>query len=112
MSYIKPGASGAVEQNIGFEGQYGYVGDTELEWVRRTDENRSCFTFYPCDYYNVSLSEVTSTVNAFQPGCHLALGGGYRMQIFYQYSRYRFGEVPEGATEWQPAATPATATRL
>lgn len=65
-----------------------------------------------CDYYDLSLNEVTGTTNAFAPGCHLKLGEGFKMQIFYQYSRYRFDEVPTGEAEWQPATTPATATRL
>lgn len=112
ISYIDPDDPNAVEENIGFIGSFGYVGDTELQWVRRTEGNHSCFTFYPCDYYGLNLNEVTSTVNAFEPGCHLKLGPGFKMQIFYRYSRYRFGEVPAGAEEWQPAITPATATRL
>jgi len=45
--------------------------------------------------------------------CGHKLGGGYRAQGFYQYSRYRItDEIPPGASEWEPPAVPATTTRL
>lgn len=112
VSYIDPSVSNAPEVNIGFAGSWGYVGDDQIGFIRRTEGGRSCFTFYPCDYYGVDLTWIEGSVRAFQPHCGHKRGAGYRMQVFYQASRYRFGEVPAGAAEWEPATIPATATRL
>lgn len=112
VSYIDPSVTNAAEVNIGFAGSWGYVGDDQIGFIRRTEGGRSCFTFYPCDYYGVELTWIEGSVRGFQPHCGLKRGAGYRMQIFYQASRYRFGEVPAGAEEWEPATIPATATRL
>ncbi|MFL6244593.1 MAG: hypothetical protein ACJ74H_01110 [Thermoanaerobaculia bacterium] len=113
VSYIDPSITNAPEVNIGFNGAFGYIGDDQIEYIRRTEGGHECFSFYPCDYYGVDLPYITGSVRAFEPYCGLKLGAGYRMQVFYQYSRYRNTQsVPAGAQEWEPATVPATATRL
>lgn len=116
MSYIDPSDPNAVEVRVGFPGPYGsFIGDDELVWVRQTSAGRSCFTFYSyyCNTYGIDLNDILDSVRAFAPSCSNKVGKGYRASIFYQYSRYKITDtIPPGVNEWEPATTPATATRL
>jgi len=116
MSYIDPTNPDAVETLVGFPSEFGnFLSDDSLTWVRETSAGRRCFTFYSyyCNTYGIDLDYITGSVRAFQPNCAHKRGPGYKAQIFYQYSRYKITDtIPPGANEWEPAAVPATATRL
>jgi len=88
----------------------------ELDWVAHTPvRNLSCFiSVFDCDSFPIfsmtKLPGITAYGNALT--CDYPLGTGYVTAVFYQYSRYKQGQVPAGAVEWEPAAIPATATTL
>ena len=115
ISYLDPSDPNASEFNVGFDTTgFGGGGDSIWEWERRTPGGHSCFTFYEdvCDTYHLNLNTIEGTAQWFTPQCFLKLGPGYRGYLFYQYSRYNFGDtIPPGAQEWVPN-TPATTTRL
>jgi hypothetical protein len=115
ISYIDPSDPTASEFNVGFDTTgFGGGGDSIWEWERRTPKGHSCFTFYEdiCDTYGLNLNTLEGTAQWFTPQCFLKLGAGYHAYLFYQYSRYNFGDtIPPGAEEWVPN-TPATTTRL
>jgi len=66
--------------------------------------NLQCFNVFPCDSFGIPLNPLPGiTVAGTKLACPLKSGPGYVSTIFYQYSRYKSGNVPAGAAEWEPA---------
>jgi hypothetical protein len=114
LSYIDPSNPSAAEVNIGFLGWGGVNdGDWTINYVQHTAGGHQCFiTALNCDYYGIDLPYLTGTAAWSVPSCSMKLGPGYTVTILYQASPYKAGAVPNGAQEWYPDTTPATATRL
>jgi len=82
--------------------------------VRQTSAGRSCFTNFAqlSNQYGIDIDTIEGSVRGFRPGCDMDLGAGYRMLIFYEYSRYKItDDIPPGQPEWVPSID-ATPTRL
>ncbi len=111
-SYIDPVTNNELE--VDDPNVYG-DGDYYLEWIRRTERNRSCFTFYAayCDMYGFDFDELPGLWVQVYPSCNIKLSTQYFSRVFYRYSKYRTTEeVPAGAQEWEPAEVPQTLNPL
>jgi len=90
------------------------LNDWLIFWNRHLSNGTSCISLYNnlCLATGVSLDSVDKAILGFSLGCARPLNAGYEGQLYYQYSRYPFGEVPAGEDEWVPATIPATTTKL
>lgn len=87
-------------------------GGSDFFWTAHTSANVSCFSMYVygCNLTGQPQNELGAYITGMAPSCSMTLGGGYRAEMFYQYSRYTITDP--NSEVWEPAAIPATSTKL
>jgi hypothetical protein len=88
--------------------------DKTVSWVTLSN-GVTCMSpyLYGCTLSGQSMNDLAYWTSGRSNSCAMRLGPGYKVQLYYQYSRYRGDEtIPPSEPVWVPETVPATSTTL